>query len=404
MTVLFLSLLLAAALPLAAQYVPGQYEDEAPFRTWNSFPYIGASALGRGQTSFAWGTDATVSPSNPALLVTLPKWTMTLGGSLHNATALRYGPVNSGPVSSDEPLGHTLISWDHAAASFHSGRWAFSAAVFLSETFDRPIAEISESYYSWTYVFRYSQSGILRTYHLAASFRLLTGLAVGLGLNIDSGRLEIEMFEDIYGSYQITGTKKADLTGLYLNGGLFWDISPAVRAALTFRTPSTLEAETETVDRFTHPAAGTDISIDGASQDSFRRPLAVGGGISAQFGPRFRTLAEVSWFRWSDYRAVWIGEEQDRGFRDVVRISAGGEYVTDFRLLGKNGKAPVRLGIVYDPQPASVPKSAYLGLTLGTGLEIGSFRLNLGALISVESGSGDRLRGNRISLDAGYLF
>ncbi len=404
MTVLLLTVLLAAAVPLSAQYVPGQYEDEAPFRTWNSVPYIGAAALGRGQTVFVWGAEATASAANPALLPDLPKWTFSAGGSLQNATARRYGPVNSGPVSSEEPLGHTLFSGDHAAVSFHSGRWAFAAGVFLSESYDRPAAEIVESYYSRTYVFRFTQTGFLRTFHLAAAFRLTPRLAFGLGLNFDSGRLDLELFEDMYGSYQITGTKTADLSGRFVNGGLIWDISPSFRAALTFRTPSTLEAGTKTADRFAYPAAGTEISIDGSSDDSFKRPLVVGAGLSAQLGRRLRIMSEVSYLRWSDYRAVWLGEEMRRGFRDTVRLSAGGEFLADFRLLGKNGKAPIRLGLVYDPQPMSDQKSAYLGFTLGTGLEIGGFRMNLGALISGESGSGDTLQGRRLSLDLGYVF
>jgi len=402
--ILILGFLAIAALPLQAQFIPGQYEDEAPFRTWNSFPYLGAASLGRGQTAFAWGADATVSPANPALLVALPKWTFSLGGSLQNATAMRYGPLNSGPISSAEPLGHTLFSGDHAAVSFRSGRWAFAAAVFLSEAFDRPVAEVVERYSNGDYVFRYTQSGFLRTYHLAGAFRISSRLAVGFGLNIDSGRLETELYEDILGRYQITGTKTAALSGLFVNGGLFWDISPSVRAAVTFRTPSTLESRTETVDRFVFPAAGTDISINGSSDDSFKRPLVVGAGVSAQIGARFRALADIAYLRWSAYRAVWLGEEQARDFRDTIRLSAGGEYVTDFRMFGKNGKAPVRLGIVYDPQPTPAPRSAYIGFTLGTGLEIGGFRLNLGALISAESGSGDGLLGRRISLDLGYIF
>jgi hypothetical protein len=401
---LILGFLALASLPLQAQFIPGQYEDEAPFRTWNSFPYLGASSLGRGQTAFTLGADATVSPANPALLAALPKWTFSFGGSLQNATAMRYGPLNSGPISSDEPLGHTLFSGDHAAVSFHSGRWAFAAVVFLSEAFDRPVAEVVERYSNGDYVFRYTQAGFLRTYHLAAAFRISSRLAVGFGLNIDSGRLETELFEDILGRYQISGTKTAELSGLFINGGLFWDISPSVRAAVAFRTPSTLESRTETVDRFTFPVAGTDISINGSSDDSFKRPLVIGAGVSTQISTRLRVLADIAYLRWSAYRAVWLGEGQVRNFRDTIRLSAGGEYAVDFRLFGKNGKAPVRLGLVYDPQPTQDPRSAYLGFTLGTGLEIGGFRLNLGALISAESGSGDGLLGRRISLDLGYIF
>ena len=72
---------LSASLPAFAQFQAGQYTDEAPFRTWNSFPFVGASALGQGGAAYAWGASAAASLANPALLLTLPRTTVSLGGS-----------------------------------------------------------------------------------------------------------------------------------------------------------------------------------------------------------------------------------------------------------------------------------------------------------------------------------
>ena len=401
-----LVVIFAAGLPLRAQFDPGQYTDEAPFRTWNSFPYSGAAALGRGQTAFAWGTDATVSPANPALLVTLPKWTFSLGGSFQHATAMKFGPVNSGVLTTDLPVGGNVFSGDHAALSFHSGRFAVSAAVFLSEFYDRPAAEVYEDYaQTRLYTIRFEQTGFLRTFHLAAALRLSSRLGIGLGVNADSGRFETEFLEDINAwGYKITSTKSASLRGFSVNGGAYWEISPSIRAALTFRTPSTLEAETATVDRYEAALLGTDISIRGESDDSFKRPLVVGAGLTVKHNDRLRTAVDISWFQWSSYRAAWLGESPTRDFRDTVRVSAGGEYRSEFRMFGEKAAAPIRFGVVYDPQPTTHPRSAYLSIAFGAGLEIGRFRIDLGALTGSARDSENRLTAVKVSLSCGYVF
>jgi long-subunit fatty acid transport protein len=203
--------------------------------------------------------------------------------------------------------------------------------------------------------------------------------------------------------YTIVGSKSLDLSGLSLNGGVFWDPSASMRVAVIFRTPSKLTAATRTLDRY--QAAGvTDISIRGEAEDVFHRPLILGAGLSWRIAERLRTGVDVSFFRWSDYRATWIGENQVRDFRDVLRIGAGAEYVSDLRLFGTRASAPLRIGIGYDPQPAKDPRSAYFVFTFGTGLAAGGFRIDLGTSVGFESGSGDKLNARRMALACGYVF
>jgi len=404
-SLLFPAFLLAAALPSPAQYVPGQYTAEAPFRSWNSFPYIGAAALGRGQTIFAWGTDATVSAANPSLLLTLPKWTLSLGGSYLYATTAKYGPVGSGVLGTSGPIGRGFLGLDHAAVSLRAGRFAFSAAIFLSESYARPIAEASEySGSTLLYLVRYEQGGRLWTSHFGTAVRLSERFGVGLGLNVETGQINEDFLEDIpIAGYTIIGSKSLDLSGLSLNGGVFWEPSASMRVALTFQTPSKLTASTRTLDRY-QAAGRTDISIRGEAEDVFHRPLVLGAGLSWRIAERLRTALDVSYIRWSDYRATWIGENQVRDFRDVLRVGAGAEYVSDFRLFGTRASAPLRIGIGYDPQPPKDPRSAYLVFTFGTGLAAGGFRIDLGTSLGFESGSGDTLNARRISLACGYVF
>ena len=82
----------------SAQLVVGQYEDEAPLGTWNSFGAPSAPSVGLGGTQFAWAWDVSASLANPALLLSLPQLAASLSGSYGTASMFRYALVNTGPV------------------------------------------------------------------------------------------------------------------------------------------------------------------------------------------------------------------------------------------------------------------------------------------------------------------
>jgi hypothetical protein len=71
------------------QLVLGQYEDEAPVRTWNTLGIELAPSLacGGARTAAAW--DASAALVNPALLCGLPKLTVTANGSRTSASMFR---------------------------------------------------------------------------------------------------------------------------------------------------------------------------------------------------------------------------------------------------------------------------------------------------------------------------
>ncbi|MBM3311440.1 MAG: hypothetical protein FJY80_08030, partial [Candidatus Aminicenantes bacterium] len=102
--------LVAACLPLpaAAQLILGQYEEEAPLRTWNTFPFVPAAALGRGETVLAAAGEPASVLANPALLFSLPRFGLSLGGSLQTASLMKYGPVNTGIFLTDGPMSLTV--------------------------------------------------------------------------------------------------------------------------------------------------------------------------------------------------------------------------------------------------------------------------------------------------------
>jgi len=78
--VFFLFVFVLSSIPAKAQLIIGQYEDEAPFRTWNTFGIQSASAVGMGEAQFALVADSSASVINPARLTANPDY--EYGGEL----------------------------------------------------------------------------------------------------------------------------------------------------------------------------------------------------------------------------------------------------------------------------------------------------------------------------------
>ena len=392
--------------PAGAQLILGQYEDEAPFRTWNSFPFIPAAALGRGETSYAWTNDAAAFPANPALLFSLPRITATIGGSFHEASFLKYGPVNTGILDTDSPISLAAPALDLATVTFRTGRWAFGLNASVAETYDRPLAEyVYKSRDIVQYRVRFEQTGILRDFALSAGYRIGQGLSLGIGLHFVSGRLERHFLEE-WASPKITITddKTQRYRGFFINGGVFWEVAAKFRFAAVFRTPYKKTGEGESLVRYQAPAGLTDIAIDGRAEDTLRQPFILGLGLNFELFPRLWAGADFSYIRWSSYEITWFGDRQAREFSGVLKTGGGLEYLTGFKLFGAPAEIAVRAGISNDPQPMKNPLSSYFGYTVGTGLRRGGLVLDLGFLLARESGSGDGLQAHRAALSLGYGF
>jgi len=391
-----------ASFPLLAraQLVIGQYEEEAPFRTWNSFGPATASSLGRGGTCFAYGSDSSASLSNPALLLLLPKWTATVNGSLHYASFYKYSLVNTGVLRSDGNTALSLYALDFLGASLHLGKWAFALTFGTNEFYDRPPAHAESSDGGTVfYSVGMTQEGILRNLNLSAASSINNWLSAGLGINISMGNLKREVVEQwTTAGISINDRKTRDLQELYLNGGLLMNLADRVRLAAIFRTPYSRTSKNQSFLEYSAAAGKTDIRIEASSEDKVKQPLILGLGASCKILANLNAALDISYYNWSRYNINYFGEALERNFRDVLKIGAGIEFQSSFNLFGRRADSPIRLGLVYDPQPMRDPLSSYLSFTFGSGISWQNFRLDVGALIGRESGSGNSLEARKISM------
>lgn len=393
----------ALVIPARAQLAMGQYETEAPSGSWNSFPFLTAPSLGRGETVYAFASLPSAALSNPALAARLPKLSLGLNGSLRRAEFFRFGPLNTGAFSSRDNLTVDLTALDWGGVSLKLGRWAVAFNAALLEDYDRPIVDFD--YYEGgrlLYSYRWAQKGILRIFHLALARDLRSNLSIGLGVGLLSGTTELDAEENyIYAGYSLRDNRDRDLSGFFLNAGLVWDPWPALRLGLAVRAPFIEKAESTSDLSFASAGAGSSIIISDSTVDKSRLPAAVGAGACWTALPGLQLTLDLTFLNWASYQSVYFGETKTRPFRNVIKIGAGVEYAPEIELWGAIWKFPLRAGFVYDPQPMKNPRSGYRRWTIGVGAALKRVSIDIGASFGTEDGSGRSLRTARAAAALG---
>ena len=265
--ILALAACLLGAPPTSGQLKIGQYEDEAPFRTWNTQAYLSASSLGRGGTSFTLAADPSSALANPALLPLLPRFSVMVDGTFQTTTFDKYGLVNTGVFTAQGNVDRSLTGFDFAGLAVRLGRWGLSLSVSEVESYARPDARYEEPGRSGgtAYLFQWSQTGGLKIVNFGAGRTLGGGFSLGLGLNYAFGRLRREYVEQSFGpgGTRISDSVTRDFRGVYLNGGLLWAPTSGFRAAAVFRTPYEKKARARSDLAYSAPDGPTDIAISG---------------------------------------------------------------------------------------------------------------------------------------------
>ncbi len=393
--------LILAFLPKVSlsQMIVGQYEDEAPLRTWNSFGFQTAPSLAMGETQFTVSADSAVSLSNPALLAALPGFTFTINSSVNSASLFKYSAINTGPFSSEGNSILSVLSFDFAGVSMRLKNWTFALSMTLLESYARPSANVSYP----TYTFTFEQSGNLKNVNLSVARKALNNLSVGIGLNYAFGYLEKEMVDErVTSNITYSDWKHHEFQAFYINGGLVLEMTKKIKMAAVFRTPFIKKSDSESLYRFHSPI--TEIRTEVSEKSEYKQPFVAGLGVSFQYSPRLKAISDLTFYRWSRYSIIYFGEEgeQERNFKDIIKIGAGIEYLTSLRLFGAGINVPFRAGFIYDPQPMVEPSSSYTYFTFGTGLHWGKLSLDVGALLGEERGSGDSLSAKKVTLSLSF--
>ncbi len=375
------------------QLVLGQYEDEAPLRSWNAPGISLAPSLACGGAGIAAAWDASAVLVNPALACALPRFTAAVSASYLSASLMRFSVLNTGVFTTPGPLRDLSFGIDFGGLAVRLGDWAFAASVGLAENYGRPVLEYeAEEQGVPVYSIRVEQAGWLRSFDLTAARTISRRLAAGVGIRVLRGELERTIAETFAADgVRIDDGRRQAFSGACWNAGLTYALSARVSGGLVFQSPFVKKASSRSLLEYTAPAAGTDIAIAAEEEDRYEQPWIAGAGISWRPAESLRIVSDVRFHKWSSYEASYFGEPKTRDFRDVWTAAAGVEYTSSYRLFGRNVRSPLRIGVAADPQPMTAVRSSYIYLTFGSGLELGRVRIDVAAALGRESGSGDGL-------------
>jgi len=389
-----------------AQTNLGQYEDEAPLQSWNNFGLTTAASLALGMSKIVLPLNNSISLSNPSLLVKLANLTFTLNGSFLHTSLHRYGLVNTGVLLTQENVTNNISALDYGGVSFKIKAWTIGISVGLLEYYDRPGVDLQKDYQGRIYYkLNYNQQGLLRNFNLALARPLSRHLLVGLGFNLVQGNWQRRVKEEwLISQIIIQDNRQEDYRGFYLNGGLTFLFNDHLWASLAFRTPFKKKATAESQLSYRASLFQTNITISAQANNFYQQPLVLGTGFYWEFNSPGRLLAELTYFRWSDYQAHFFEENLGRNFKDTIQLSMGLEYPITSQLFGVSTEFPLRLGLFFDPQPTKSEKTAYLGITLGTGVHWSHFHLDLGLAIAKEISNESGLHLGKLGVTISYNY
>jgi hypothetical protein len=391
---------------LRPQMVLGQYEDEAPLRTWNTLGITTAHSLGMGETQFTLGSDCASSLINPALLTKLPKIIFTVNSSFNTAQLYRYSIVNTGPLYTRENITLGLYAFDFAGASIRLKNWTLALSIGLIESYDRPRAQDEyDPAGTVLYRIRFDQEGNFKNVNFSIARKLSGNISVGIGFNYAYGHLEKDFSEHwITSDIIITDSKSHKFQGFYINGGLVWELADKIDVAAVFRTPYVKKSDSKSILRYLSPGGDTDIITEASSRNEYKQPLVAGLGVSYKFSPKLRAASDFAFYNWSKYRVNYFEEELKRDFKNIIKVGAGIEHSSSRRIFGQEVNIPLRAGLLYDPQPMKEPNSSYYYLSLGAGIHWRKFLFDGAVMLGRESGSGNSLTASKVALSFSFLI
>lgn len=333
-------------------------------------PYQGAAAIGNALAgSAALGEDASTVFWNPAGMSRLDRAQVAVAG---HYVSPRPDFTNDGST-----LGPFALSGNSGA-----GKEAFIPNVFavmpvgawrLGVGISAPWGSMTEYQSNWAGRYAAIKSEIKSTdINPSVSYRFSPGFSAGVGFSYQM--FEAEFTRAVpFGAPTPDGraTFGGDSRAVGFNAGLLWEISPATRLGLSYR--SAIDHKLEGDQTVTTATGATVTSQSGPITVDLTTPaLAQLSGVQA-LNDRWSLLGDVMWTQWSEIQRLDIvrstgvvSASLPLALRDAWRVSAALNYqLNDAWLL--------RAGMAWDQTPvrspeqrvASLPDSDRTWLSLG---------------------------------------
>lgn len=299
-----------------------------------------ASGLGNAYAgAAAVAEDASTVYFNPAGMTLLPDRQLVLAGHL-----IRPKAEFSGTVSPAVGGGQGGDAGDWALVPNAYVAFRLTPDVHLGVGLNSPFGLKTEYDSDWIGRYQAIKSD-LKTINLNPSmaYKVSDTLSLGAGLNVQWIEATLTNRIPILGQPLVT--IKGDDYGWGYNLGALWQVTPATRVGLSYRSEVdyTLEGTSST----TAPVVGM---LNGPVTAEVTLPDSASLSLFHNLSPQWDLLADVTWTGWSDFDDLpirgTINKTTIENWDDILRYSLGATW-------HMNDKLSLRGGIAYDEAPVS---------------------------------------------------
>lgn len=329
-----------------------------------------ASGLGNayaGQAASA--QDASTIFFNPAGMTLLPDRQLVVAGHLIKPSAEFSGTVSPAIGGGD---GGDAGDWAFVPNAYFAYR--VSPDIHLGVGVNAPFGLKTEYDADWIGRYQAIKSEV-KTINLNPSiaYKVSETLSLGAGLNIQWIEAELTNRIPVFGGPLMT--IKGDDYGWGYNLGALWQVTPASRIGLSYRSEVdyTLEGKSST----SGPVVGF---LDGPITAEVTLPDSASLSVFHKLSPQLDLLADVTWTGWSDFDDLpiegTVNKTTRENWKDILRYSLGVTW-------HMSDKLSLRGGVAYDEAPVSdidrtprIPDGARTWVAVG-----GQYRLSQQSLI-----------------------
>lgn len=402
----------------------------------------GARATGMGGAFIGLADDATAASWNPAGLVQLERPEVSAVYSYFNRSN-SYSSAEHPEMSGNDNMSANGLNYASVAYPFVALDRNWTVSLNYQRLYEMRIKAKFNYTYDLSslgfgdkinYAYNYSQTGYLYALSPAIAVQVVPQLYLGATLNFwgdflgDNGW---KINSTSSGSGTLGGIPLTDVStwndkvkfqGFNANLGLMWKLNKFTVGAV-YKLPFTGKLKTETTNRDiqdaadgTHNDTGT---ISATNYLSMKMPASYGLGVAYRHSDNWIFDCDVYHTGWSGsyitdstgakFNTLTGGPLSDGRLKDTTQVRLGGEYL----FIKEKTVIPVRVGLFYDPEPATTGVDSYYGFSFGTGYSSSKvsfdlsyqyrFANNLNGGSSYIPGSAD-VRQHTVMVSAIYYF
>jgi len=353
----------------------------------------GARALGMGGAFIAIADDATAASWNPAGLIQLKTPEISVVTDFSNwiennefnvdrfqSVHSHFFEKNLNYFSLTSPI--NIFNRDIIISLNYQHLYEFERELNLK--YDKITNEDS--------LYNITQDGKLSAIGIALCFQFRPELSVGITFNFwnnlagsngwdQTTRERYPVLTEFYIDDSIS--HKYSFQGFNLNLGILWDITDRFRIGAVFKTPFTADLEHTVL--FTSLSPTFYKTPPDKFSEQLKMPLSYGIGIAYRFSDNFTLSTDFYTTDWPNF--ILIDPDADQysfingkkielsNVKPTYQIRSGAEYLVINKKL--EYIIPVRCGVFYDPMPADGSPDNYYGFSLGSGISIASYVLDI---------------------------